>query len=114
MRERASASLAAILAARGDRQGAERRLRELVTRASSDHHVSYRIGTAYAQLRRPDDAVRWLRRAAETGFPCYEWFSRDPLLAPVRAHPLFVQLLDGLRPMAVLRRNQYLNLVERF
>ena len=26
-----------------------------------DHHVAYSLGAAFAQLRRPAEAVRWLR-----------------------------------------------------
>ena len=48
------------------------------------HHVAYSIGTAYAQLGDPRAAVRWLERAAATGFPCYPWYARDPLLAPLQ------------------------------
>jgi serine/threonine protein kinase/TolB-like protein/Flp pilus assembly protein TadD len=107
MRDRARASLAAVLAARHDRPGAEERLKTLIVQSSPDHHVSHRIGTAYAQLGRADEAVRWLRLAARTGFPCYTWFQNDPLLEPIRNHPPFVKLLGELRPMAELRRTRY-------
>ena len=68
IRDRSRASLAAMLAARGDSGAAERRLKTFVAHFQPDHHVSHRIGTAYAQLRQPDWAVEWLRRAADTGF----------------------------------------------
>ena len=35
------------------------------------HHSAYAIGAAYALMHRPKKAVRWLRAAAEDGFPCY-------------------------------------------
>src|SRR5260221_4014962 len=35
------------------------------------HHTAYNIGCAYALMNQPEDAVRWLRTAADTGFPCY-------------------------------------------
>jgi len=111
MRDRASASLAAVFAALGNREGAERRLAALTAQSLPDHHVSHRIGTAYARLGHPDKAVRWLRLAAQTGFPCASWFERDPLLEPIRHHPAFVKLLDELRPMAQFRRSRYASLV---
>ena len=80
---RAEASLASFVAARGDRD----RARALLARAERgmiDHHVAYSIGVVYAQLGEPASAVRWLRTAAETGFRCYPWYTRDPLLAPLR------------------------------
>jgi tetratricopeptide (TPR) repeat protein len=111
MRDRASASLTAVFAAVGNRPAAERRLEVLIAQSSPDHHVSHRIGTAYAQLGSVDQAVGWLRRAAETGFPCYACFDRDPLLRPIRQHPTFLKLLDDLRPMAEFRRSRYASLV---
>ena len=42
-------------------------------------------------------AVKWLQRAADTGFPCFPFFERDPLLDPMRRHPEFIRLFDRLR-----------------
>ena len=81
---RAEASLASFVAARGGRD----RARALLARAERgmvDHHVAYSIGVAYAQLGDMASAVRWLRTAVETGFRCYPWYMRDPLLAPLRS-----------------------------
>jgi adenylate cyclase len=111
MRDRARASLAAILATLGHRGAAERRLEVLIAQSFPDHHVSHRIGTAYAQLGDVNAAIRWLHLAAKTGFPCYSWFERDPLLAPIRKHPSFRKLLDELRPMAHLLQSRYASLV---
>ena len=62
-----------------------------------DHHVAYSLGTAYAQLGAFQESVAWLRKAADTGFPCYPWFIRDPLLDPIRRDPAFIRLVDRLR-----------------
>jgi hypothetical protein len=62
-----------------------------------DHHAAYSIGVTYAQLRDAANAVRWLRTAAETGFRCYPWYTRDPLLAPVRGDPAYRALEQGLK-----------------
>jgi DNA-binding SARP family transcriptional activator len=80
---RAQASLASFAASRGDQV----RARDLLARAERgmvDHHVAYSIGVAYAQLGDAASAVRWLRTAWETGFRCYPWYTRDPLLTPLR------------------------------
>jgi hypothetical protein len=55
------------------------------------------VGTVYAQLRDPSAALRWISRAADTGFPCYAWFARDPLLDPVRQDPRVLEFMAGLQ-----------------
>jgi tetratricopeptide (TPR) repeat protein len=80
----ARATLAALRAARG----ATAEARALAMRVASErdliHHAAYALGTTYAQLRDPATAVRWLSQATATGFACYPWFERDPLLDPIR------------------------------
>lgn len=61
------------------------------------HHTEYNIASAYALLQRPHAAVRWLRRAADDGWPCYPYFAMDPNLTNVRADPEFKALLAELR-----------------
>ena len=59
--------------------------------------MAYSIGVANAQLGRSVEAVRWLRIAWDTGFRCYGWYERDPLLAPLRGDADFNALLRELR-----------------
>jgi DNA-binding winged helix-turn-helix (wHTH) protein/TolB-like protein len=94
---RAQASLASIEAAAGLRLQARARATAVAGGAYMDHHVAYSLGAAFAQLGDLDESVSWLKRSAETGFPCYPWFERDTLLEPVRRHASFVRLLDGIR-----------------
>ena len=108
MADRARASLASVLAFRGQRQAAETWLRRLVSGPQTDHHVSYRIATAYAQLGKPREAVRWLQRTIETGFPCYTWFMKDKLLDPVRQDPSFRRLMAEQRSDWEVRRARYM------
>ena len=61
-----------------------RRIRAVLESGYMDHHVAYALGAAEAQLGRPAEAVKWLRSAADTGFPCYQWMERDTLLDPIR------------------------------
>ena len=93
----ARATLAAIRAA----GGATSEARALAERVASEpdllHHAAYGLGTAYAQLREPASAVRWLSQAAATGFPCYPWYERDPLLDPIRNDPGFGRFMRELR-----------------
>lgn len=94
---RAQAALASIEAAVGMPDEARGRIRVLVNAPDMDHHVAYSLGAAFAQLGELDASMKWLNQAADTGFPCYPWFARDPLLDPMRRQPAFVNLLARLR-----------------
>jgi len=94
---RGQAMLASVEAASGLKDEARARIAGIVNASDLDHHVAYSIGVAFAQLGNIDDSLAWLRRAADTGFPCIRWFEQDPLLEPVRRHPAFSRLLDGMR-----------------
>jgi len=103
----ARATLAALLAARG----ATAEGRALAERVASEpdliHHAAYGLGTAYAQLRDSATALRWLSQASRTGFPCYPWYERDPLLDPVRHDPDFVAFMRELRRSWEAARAKY-------
>jgi tetratricopeptide (TPR) repeat protein len=94
---RAQATLASFLAARGERRRAEDLLRLAMPRPSFEHHAAYSAGATYAQLGRPAEAVRWLRRARDTGWLCYPWYARDPLLQPVRHVAEFREFMEDFR-----------------
>lgn len=104
---RAQATLASFLAARGEAAEAKRLIDAIVAAPYRDHHVTYSLGAAYAQLDMPDDALRWLTESRQGGFPCYPWFERDPLLAKLKARPAFQVFLDELRQTWDITRQQY-------
>jgi len=58
------------------------------------HYTACNIACAYALMNQPEDAVRWLRFAADTGFPCYPAFQNDPALANIRSDSQFQKFLD--------------------
>lgn len=93
---RAQATLAAFLAARGEKKRSNRLL-EAVTQGYMDHHVAFSIGLAHTQLGNRTEALRFLRQAVQTGLPCYPWYEGDLLLQPLRADPEFQALLAELR-----------------
>lgn len=93
---RSRATLASILAARVERQRAEELLQQVRASGYMDHHVAYSLGVAHGRLGDQHEAVRWLREAMETGFPCYPWYARDPLLAPLRSSSELRRLLADL------------------
>jgi len=93
---RSGAALASVLAASGEVSAARAALARVEGSAYRDHHVAYNLGTAFAQLGDATQSLRWLRSAAETGFPCAIFYQRDPLLAPLRNHPEFTALVSEL------------------
>jgi len=105
--QRARATLASFLAADGDKPRAEVLIGQTMAIAYMDHHVAYSLGAAYAQLGQPGHAVAWLRKAADSGFPCYPWYAGDPLLQPIHADPAFGRLLSDLQDQLQLARTRY-------
>ena len=95
--QRAKASLASFLAARKEKQRAEKLLNEVLAGSYQDHHVHYSVGAAYAQIGDRVKARQWLARAIATGFPCYPWFQRDQLLQPMQADAEYERMLTELK-----------------
>jgi hypothetical protein len=104
---RSQASLAGVLAANRRRTEAERTFRAVLDSGYMDHHVAYALGVAEAQRGRPIEAVKWLRTAAETGFPCYTWVQRDALLDPIRSDASFRTFETALRGDYDRARSRY-------
>jgi serine/threonine-protein kinase len=94
---RAQATLAGLLAARGQRNPAKALINNVLTGTYMDHHVAYALGAAYAQLGDSSEALKWLERAANTGLPCYPWYERDQLLQPLRDDQKFRNFMARLR-----------------
>lgn len=94
---RAQATLASVLAARGETAEAKDLITAVTSGSYKEHHVAYALGAAYAQLGMPSEALEWLTVARSTGFRCYPWFERDPLLAPLRQRAPFQQFLDEFK-----------------
>jgi DNA-binding winged helix-turn-helix (wHTH) protein/tetratricopeptide (TPR) repeat protein len=61
------------------------------------HHAAYFAASAWARMRRAQEAVQSLREAAETGFPCYPLFARDPNLDPIRQDRRFQAFLADIQ-----------------
>ncbi len=63
------------------------------------HHSSYLIACAYAAMKRPEQALRYLESTADNGFPCYPLFANDPNLANLRSDPGYVAFMEKLRKL---------------
>lgn len=102
---RAQATLASFLAARGQSEDATKLIDAVTTGSYMDHHAAH--AAAYAQLDRPGEALKWLADAWNTGFQCYPWFARDPLLAPLRQSPGSRGVFDEFKQPWETKKAQY-------
>jgi serine/threonine protein kinase/tetratricopeptide (TPR) repeat protein len=91
---------ALLLARAGDHPKAEEYIARTI---ASDrglghfHHSEYHIGSAYAVMGRTGQAVEWLRKSAENGFPCYPLFASDPNLASLRGDADYQALMREMK-----------------
>src|SRR5262249_7200556 len=96
----ATAMLALLLADEGKKSEAQRMIQLAIKRGEGYghfHHTAYAIGSAYALMNNHEQAIRWLRSAAEDGFPCYPMFENDSDLDNLRSDPRFVSFMVGLK-----------------
>jgi Adenylate and Guanylate cyclase catalytic domain len=61
------------------------------------NQIQRKIDEPIVRLGQQDEALRWLRNAVGTGFPCYPWYERDLLLQPLRKDPEFQRFMEDLR-----------------
>ena len=62
------------------------------------HHAFYAFASIFALQGKSGEAVRWLRKTVETGWPDYPLFARDPNLARIRSSAGFAQFMAELKP----------------
>ena len=94
-------SLEAVLAASGGQESiAEDKIKLAIDKGKGFghfHHTAYFIACAYALMKKPDQAIKWLEQAADEGFPCYPLFERDLNLSNLRQDERFITLLTKLK-----------------
>lgn len=100
----------ALLLARSDPRQARALIEAVGQRkaANPSHHAAYFAASALARMGEAEEAVRWLREAAATGFPCHALFARDPNLNPIRRHPQFRAFMAEMERRSALLRGQLL------
>jgi tetratricopeptide (TPR) repeat protein len=57
------------------------------------HHRAFDVACTYALGGNSAEAVNWLRATANTGYPNYPLFAREPFLDRIRESPEFIQFL---------------------
>jgi tetratricopeptide (TPR) repeat protein len=102
------ASLKAILfALDGDAAAAESAIVEANEKGRGFghfHHAAHNIAGAYAIMKRPSEAVRYLYLTAESGFPCYPLFENDPNLDSIRDNAEFRKFLADQKAQWEIRK----------
>lgn len=94
-------SLTALLTAKAGKKGVTEKAIAQAAEMGRDyghfHHTAHNIASAYAALNKPRETVKWLQKAADTGFPNYTYYALDPNLDPVRTDVAFTEFMAKLR-----------------
>ena len=89
--------LALLLALKGDSKGADEQMSIAFPKVprlnESYHHETYFLACVKALEGNSAEAVKWLKETANSGFPNYPLFAKDPFLDRIRQSPEFVQFL---------------------
>jgi hypothetical protein len=80
---------------RGEYQKAIDLIEQHLKTAPSDHQMLYNGACAHCLLNKPDDAASWLLRAVKAGFTDFDHMQSDPDLAPIRAHPTYLAIVEA-------------------
>ena len=102
---------ALLFALKGDFRSAETQIPSILNRQSikgpTYHHATYDIACIYALEGKSDEAVKWLKETAATGFPCYPLFARDPYLNRIRQAPEFLQFMAEMKAQNERYRREF-------
>jgi TolB-like protein/DNA-binding winged helix-turn-helix (wHTH) protein/Tfp pilus assembly protein PilF len=61
------------------------------------HHAAFILAAACAEMRKPHEAVTWLRRVAESGMPNYPLFHDNPSMSKLHGNPEYEQFMADLK-----------------
>ena len=98
---------AVMAATDGDVRKADEKIRSAIEKGKGFghfHHTGYHIACAYARMNKREEAIQWLERVAEGGFPCYPLFESDKNLDNLRQDPRFAAFMARLRQQWVRYR----------
>ncbi|MDP9193162.1 MAG: protein kinase [Acidobacteriota bacterium] len=84
-------------AARGDRNTAVARVKTFEADANRNHWAALRVSMVYAKLGDTEQALAWLRRAADGGNHSWYALVKHPWLEPVRNTPEFQEIAAKIK-----------------
>jgi len=73
------------------------RIIDKIPRNKTSHHYTYDLARIYALDGKNEEALKWLRKTVNEGFPCYPLFARDSFLDPIRKDPAFIQFMTEMK-----------------
>jgi serine/threonine-protein kinase len=89
------------LALKGDFQAAEELIPTLLSahpiHNPNYHHATFNIAVIYALEGKSAEAVKWLQTTADSGYPCYPRFEKDPYFDRIRQTPEFVEFMARMK-----------------
>ena len=92
---------ALLFALKGDFRAAEAEIPVILSQHPAKdpfyHHATYDIACIYALEGKSDEAVKWLRETAASGFQPYPLFERDAYLNRIRQAPAFIQFMAEMK-----------------
>lgn len=95
-----NAVYAIVLSSQGDKNEAIKKMK-LAQDNTVDyihaHHIYYYLGVASALMNEKHEAMVWLEKAANSGFPNYPLFNSDPKLLNLREDQEFLNFLSKLK-----------------
>jgi len=71
--------------------------REALKVDPNDTAIVYNVACIYSLAGEIDEALTYLEHAIKQGFAHKEWINQDPDLAPLRLHPRFKSVLEGMK-----------------
>lgn len=74
--------------------------RRLVKLQPANATAHYNLACSLALSKRKADALHSLRQAVELGYRDFDWMAQDPDLEALKTHPVFLALLDQLKPQS--------------
>jgi tetratricopeptide (TPR) repeat protein len=77
----------------GRKVEAERALSELLSIAKQRYVCPFEIASAYASLRKKDEAFAWLKKGVADRADCIIWLRAEPWLDPIRDDPRYAALV---------------------
>ena len=102
---------ALLFALKGDFRSAEAMVPTILSKHPlkdlNYHHATYDIACIYAREGKSDEAVKWLRETAATGFPCYPLFERDVYLNRIRQAPEFIKFMAEMKAQNERYRREF-------
>jgi tetratricopeptide (TPR) repeat protein len=92
---------AMLLALKGNFQAAEEMIPTILSKQPIQdpnyHHATFGIAAIYALEGKSAEAVKWLQKTADSGYPIYPRFQTDTYLDRIRQTPEFIEFMSRMK-----------------